>query len=78
MSDLASLVEVNIKHASQKHRQTIVTVEKSLGTSKRTLELNPEEEWKKWHKYVPLATFVYNSSHHSAINCCPSTFFQWR
>ena len=73
MSELASLLEVKLKHASLKHPQTIGAVERSHGPLKRILKLNTEEQWKDWHKYVPLATFIHNTSYHSATNCCPST-----
>ena len=78
MSELASLLEVKLKHASLKHPQTIGAVERSHGPLKRILKLNTEEQWKDWHKYVPLATFIHNTSYHSATNCCPSTLFHGR
>ena len=39
------------------------------------MNINTEEIWKDWHKYVPLETFIHNTSNHSAINYCPSTLF---
>ena len=78
MSELASLLEVKLKHASLKHPQTIGAVERSHGPLKRILKLNTEEQWKDWHKYVPLATFIHNTSYHLATNCCPSTLFHGR
>ena len=78
MSELPSLLEVKLKYASLKHPQTIGAVERSHGPLKRILKLNTEEQWKDWHKYVPLATFIHNTSYHSATNCCPSTLFHGR
>ena len=78
MSELASLLEVKLKHASLKHPQTIGAVERSHGPLKQILKLNTEEKWKDWHKYVPLATFIHNTSYHSATNGCPSTLFHGR
>ena len=78
MSELASLLEVKLKHALLKHPQTIGAVERSLGPLKRILKLNTEEQWKDWYKYVPLATFIHNTSYHSAINCCPLSLFHGR
>ena len=57
MSELASLLEVKLKHASLKHPQTIGAVERSHGPLKRILKLNTEEQWKDWHKNVPLYNF---------------------
>ena len=78
MSESARLLEVNLKHASLKHPQTIGAIERSHGTLKRISKLNTENKWKDWHKYVPLATFTQNTSYHSATNCCPSTLFHGR
>ena len=78
MSELASLLEVKLKHASLKYPQTIGAVERSHGPLKRILKLNTEEQRKDWHKNVPLATFIHNTSYHSATNCCPSTLFHGR
>ena len=78
MSESANLLEVKLKHASLKHPQTIGAVERSHGPLKRILKLNTEEQWKDLHKYVPLATFIHNTSYHSATNCCPSTLFHGR
>ena len=78
MSELAILLEVKLKHASLKHPQTIGAVERSHGPLKQILKLNTEKEWKDWHKYVPLATFIHNTSYHSTTNCCPSTLFHGR
>ena len=55
MSELASLLEVKLKHASLKRPQTIGAVEPSHGPLKRILKLNTEEQWKDWNKYVALA-----------------------
>ena len=56
MSELASVLELKLKHASLKHPQTIGAVELSHGPLKQILKLNTEEQWKDWHKYAPLAT----------------------
>ena len=79
MSELASLLEVKLKHASLKHPQTIGAVKRSHGPLKRILKLNTEEQWKYWHKYVPQHhSFIHNTSYHSATKCCPSTLFHGR
>ena len=65
-------------HATVKHPKIIGAVERSHGPLKRILKLNTFEQWNDWHKYVPLATFIHNTSYHSAINCCSSTLFHGR
>ena len=78
MYELITLLEVKLDHATLKHPQTIGAVEHSHGPLKRILKLNTSEQWNDWHKYVPLATFIHNTSYHSAINCCLSTLFHGR
>ena len=77
MSELASSLEVKLKHASLKHPQTIGAVERSHGPLKQILKINTGEQSKDC-KYVPLATFIHNTSYHSPINCCPSSLFHGR
>ena len=61
MSELASILEVKYKHASLKHMQTIGAAERLHGPLQRILKLNTEEQWKDWHNYVPLSTFIHNT-----------------
>ena len=78
MAELTKLLEVKLKHATLKHPQTIGVVERSHAALKRIQKLNSNEQWNDWHKYVPLATFIHNTSYHSTINCCPTTLFHGR
>ena len=78
MDELTKLLEVKLKHASLKHPQTIGAVESSHGPLKRILKLNTDKQWKDWHKYVPLATFIHNTSYHTSIGCCPTALFHGR
>ena len=45
---------------------------------KRDLQLNTNEQWNDWFKYVQVATFVNNTSYHSAIGCSPTVLFHGR
>ena len=78
MHELTSLLEIQISHATLKHPQTIGLVERSHAALKRILKLNTNEEWSDWHKYVPLATFIHNTSYYSSIGCSPSAIFHGR
>ena len=78
MKELATLLQMNLKHASLKHPQTIGVVERSHAMLNRILKCNTDEHWSDWHKYVPLTTFIHNTSYHSAIGCSPSTLFHGR
>ena len=65
MHELTSHLEVELKHASLKHAQSVGVVERSHGALKRILKLNTNEQWSNWHKYVPLAVFIHNTSYYS-------------
>ena len=49
MHELTSLLEVELKHASLKHAQSVRVVERSHGALKRILKLNTNEQWSNWH-----------------------------
>ena len=78
MHELTSLLEVELKHASLKHAQSVGVVERSHGALKRILKLNTNEQWSNWHKYVPLAVFIHNTSYYSSIGCSPTAIFYGR
>ena len=50
-------------------------VERSHSALKCLLKLNTYEQWNDWFKYVKLATFIHNTSYHSAIGCSPTFLF---
>ena len=58
MKELATLLEINLKHASLKRPQTIDVVERSHAMLNRILKCNTDEHWSDSLKYVPLATFI--------------------
>ena len=78
MHELASLLEVKIKHASLKHAQSVGVVERAHGALKRILKLNTNHQWSNWHKYVPLAAYIHNTSYYSSIGCTPTAIFHGR
>ena len=76
--ELATLLEIQLNHATLKHPQTIGLVERSHGPLKRILRLNTNEHCPDWLKYVRLAAFIHNTSYSSSIGCCPSSIFHGR
>ena len=78
MHELASLLEVNIKHASLKHAQCVGVVETAHGALKRILKLNTNQQWLNWHKYVSLAAYINNTSYYSSIGCTSTAIFHGR
>ena len=78
MHELMKLLEIQLEHASLKHPQTVGVVERSHSALERIFKLNTNEQWNDWFKYVQLATFIHNSSYHSAIGCSPTVPFHGR
>ena len=78
LHELTKLLEIQLEHASLKHPQTVGVVERSHSALKRILKLNTNEQWNDWFKYVQLATFIHNTSYHSAIGCSPTVLFHGR
>ena len=76
--ELTGLLDMQIGHTTLKHPQTIELVERSHGALKRILKINCDAQWTDWHRYVPLGTFIHNTSYYSSIGCCPSTIFHGR
>ena len=78
LHELTKLLEIQLEHASLKHPQTVGVVERSLSALKRILKLNTNEQWNDWFKYVQLATFIHNTSYHSAVGCSPTVLCHGR
>ena len=78
LHELTNLMEIKLQHDSAKHPQTIGAVERFHSALKRILKLNTDEKRTTWYKYVNLATFIHNTSHHSSIGCIPSSLFHGR
>ena len=78
LHEIMKLLEIELEHASLEHPQTVGLVERSHCAVKRILKLNANEQWNDWFKYVQLATFIHNTSCHSAIGCCPTVLFHGR
>ena len=78
LHELTKLLEIQLEHASLKHPQTVSVVERSHSALKRILKLNTIEQWNDWFKNEQLATFIHNTSYHSAIDCSPTVLFHGR
>ena len=75
LHELTKLLEIHLEHASLKHPKTVGVVERPHSALKRILKMNFNEQWNDWLKYVQLATFIHNTSYHSAIGCSPTVHF---
>ena len=78
LHELTKLLENQLEHTSLKHPQKVGVVERSHSAFERILKLNTNEQWNDWFEYVQLATFIHNTSYHSAIGCIPTVLFHGR
>ena len=70
------MLEIQQERASLIHLKTVGVVERSPIALKRILKLNTNEQWNVWFKYVQKATFIHNTSYHSATSCSPTVLFR--
>ena len=78
LHQLTKPLEIITFHASLQHPQTIGVVEPSHAALARIMKLNSNQAFTNWHKYVPLATFIHNTSYHTSIGCSATVLFHGR
>ena len=78
MKELTDLLEIQLKHATVKHPQTVGTVERSHAALKKTLKIFQNMKATNWHTFVNYACYSHNTSYHSSIKCAPSLLFHGR
>ena len=66
---------INLKHATTKHARTIGVLEWAHATINTSLKMASGDYRKQWHKYLPIAILIYNTTYHSSIDCEPSRVF---
>ena len=76
--EVAGILGINLKHATTKHAQTIVFLERAHASIKTSSKMATGEYGKQWHKYLPIAILNYNTTYHSINNCDPSRVFHGR
>ena len=76
--EVAEMLDINLKHATTKHAQTIGVLERAHATIKTSLKMASGKYRKQWHKYLPIAILNYNTTYHSSIDCEPSRVFHGR
>ena len=76
--EVAEILGITLKHATTKHAQTIGVLERAHATIKTSLKMASGEYRKQWHKYLPIAILIYNTTYHSGIDCEPSRVFHVR
>ena len=78
IQEVAERLGTYLKHATTKHAQTIVVLERANPTIKTSLKMASGEYRKQWHKCLPIAILNCNTTYHSPIDCEPSRVFHGR
>ena len=74
MQELAKLLEIELKHATVKHAQTIGLLERTHSSLKRVLKIENLKA-RRWSDYVDTACFIYNTTYHASLGCSPALLF---
>ena len=78
LHEAAKILGINLKHATTKHAQTIGVLERTHATIKTSLKMASGEYRKQWHKFLPIAMPIYNTTYNASINCEPSRLIHGR
>ena len=78
LHEVAEILDINLKHATTKHAQTIGVLERAHATIKTSLKMASGEYRKQLQKYLPIAILNYNTTYHSSIDCEPSRVIHGR
>ena len=78
IKELTGLLEIEIRHATVKHSQTMGTIERAHASLKKVLKIYEGKTGNEWHKHVDYAVFCHNTSYHATIGCTPSLIFHGR
>ena len=75
MKDTTDLLDIELKHATVKHPQTIGLLERSHAGIKKALRIYENSEHTDWHKFIDYAVFAHNTSYNPRTGTTPSDLF---
>ena len=78
MKDVTLLLDIELKHATVKHAQTIGLLERAHAGIKKCLKIYENEEHTDWYKFLDYAVFAHNTSYNAATRTTPSDLFHGR
>ena len=78
IEEVAGVLGFIVKHATTKHKQTIVMLERSHASIKETLKIGTGERRSLWQKHVSIAVLNCKTTYHANNGCEPSRVFHGR
>ena len=76
--EVAAVLNIELKHATTKHAQTIGLLERTHASVKAHLKAATGEFRNNWHKFLPLAVLNHNTNYHATLGCEPTRVFHGR
>ena len=76
--EVASVLNIELQHATTKHAQTIGLLERTHASIKAHLKAATGEFRNNWHKFLPLAVLNHNTTYHATLGCEPTRVFHGR
>ena len=75
MKEMTTLFDIELRHATTKHAQTIGLLERTHASLKKVLKIYENRMHSDWHKYVDYAVFAHNTSRNPKTRTTPSDLF---
>ena len=75
---VAAVLNIELKHATTKHAQTIGLLERTHASVKSHLKEATGEFRKTRHKFLPLTVLNHNTTYHATLGCEPTRVFHGR
>ena len=76
--EVAAVLNIELKHATTKHAQTIGLLERTHASVKTHLKASTGDFRNNWHKFLPLAVLNHNTTYHATLGCEPTRVFHGR
>ena len=73
--EVAAVLNIELKHATTKHAQTIRLLERKNASVKAHLKAATGEFRNNGHKFLPLAVLNHNTTYHATLGCEPTPVF---
>ena len=73
--EVAAVLNIELKHATTKHAQTIGLLERTHASGKAHLKAATGEFRNNWHKFLPLAVLNHKTTYHATLGCEPTRVF---
>ena len=76
--EVAAVLNIEVKHATTKHAQTIGLLERTHASVKAHLKAATGDFRNNSHKFLPLAVLNHSTAYHATLGCEPTRVFHGR